>query len=107
MEELLNWIMDNTYGQIIVSKYRWGGPYTAYSIYFQAVVFTKGMQISSYVKYVSLGNDMELEIACKQALVKLKNGYLNKMGGDIINGKLGARFEDGNDFTELKYGDFA
>jgi hypothetical protein len=107
MEELLNWIMENTYGQIIVSKYKWGGRYTAYSIKFQAVIFTRGMQISDYVKYVSLGNDMDLDTACKQAFIKLNDGYLNKMGGDIINGKIGARFKDGNEFTELKFGEFA
>jgi len=65
------------------------------------------MQISDYVKYVSLGNNMDLDTACKQALIKLKDGYLNKMGGDIINGKIGARYQDGNEFAELKCGEFA
>lgn len=105
MEELLDWVMENTYGQIIVSKYKWGGSYTAYSIKYQASIFNRCTQIISHVGNISLGNDMDLDVACKQALVKLKSGHLDKLGGDVINGKIGCRYVDGNEFTELKFGD--
>ena len=105
MEDLLEWVMLNTNGYMSISNYKWGGNYTAYSISFHAVTYSRGMQRIKCEKYCTIGNDMDLKTACKFALDRLKSGYLSTMGGDVINDKIGGRFIDGLEFTETSFGD--
>ena len=104
MEKLLHWVMENTNGGISVSKFKWGGGYTAFSISFEVTVYKRNHQIEKEYRYCNLANEMFFDDACKKALDKLKSGYLNDMGGDIIFDKIGGRYVDGQPFAELSFG---
>ena len=104
MEELLDWIMKNTNGSIVISKFRWGGLYHAYDIAFEAKTYNRKNILLYSKRYCSIACDMDLNTSAKKALDKLKSGYLNNMKGDIIKDKIGARYIDGGEFAELEFG---
>jgi hypothetical protein len=103
MKELLDWILENTYGYCSFKKFNWGGGSIAYSIAFHTITISRGGQHKYREYYGEIVSDMDLDEACKKALDKLKKGWLDKIGGDIIDGKLGARYEDGELFKGQMY----
>ena len=103
MEKLLDWILENSYGYVSITKFRWGGQFMGYSISFHTLTMSRGNQHMYREYYGEIAAEMSLNDAVEKALEKLKNGWLDKIGGDLIDNKRGARYIDGNQFIGQMY----